>query len=196
MSRLARFPAALLLLAAGALPAPEPAPPPPPPVDARHVIVVGRIDVQPALSAEELAWGKVPARHANRVSLMVDYDKRTIRTEAEEVEDELEVPLAEPFLVKLPRKNFFLVGGKILMSTHIEDDAYAYLPGGLKVEVKPDDTAVYIGSLQYFRDEFFGIEKIYIHDEYDQAVAAFEKKYGKGHTLRKSLVIPPRDIRR
>lgn len=196
MNRLAAALLLVLLLAGGALLTQEPKPAPPPPVDARHVLVVGRIEVQPALTPEELAWGEVSARHANRVILMIDYDKRTIRTEGEEVEDEPEVRLGEMFIEKRPRKDFFLVAGKILMSTNFENDSYAYLPGGLKVEVKPDDTAIYIGSLQYFRDEFFGITKIYIHDEYEQAAEAFAKRYGAGAKLRKSLVIPPRDMRR
>ena len=63
-----------------------------------------------------------------------------------------------------------------------------FFPGGLKVSVKPGDKAVYIGTVQYHRNEFFDITKVAIVDDYERANTEFKKKFGKKHTLRKALL--------
>jgi len=68
----------------------------------------------------------------------------------------------------------------------------AHLPGGLRVDVSPTDEAVYIGTVVYYRDEFFDIKRVQIVDEYDREVAVFAARFGPGVRLRKSIVRPVR----
>jgi hypothetical protein len=64
----------------------------------------------------------------------------------------------------------------------------AYFPGGLKISLKPGDKAVYVGTVQYHRNEFFVVTKVAIVDDYDRANAEFKKKFGTKFPLRKALL--------
>lgn len=64
----------------------------------------------------------------------------------------------------------------------------AYFPGGLKATIRPRDKAVYIGTIRYYRDEFFDVSKVRIKDDYTHAKAEFKKKFGKKYSLRKALL--------
>lgn len=59
------------------------------------------------------------------------------------------------------------------------------LPGGLKFNLTPGDRTVYIGTIQYYRDDFNAIAKARIKDEYAQASAEFKSRYKSAGTLRK-----------
>ena len=43
----------------------------------------------------------------------------------------------------------------------------------------PGDKAVYIGTVQYFRDEFFDTTKVVVKDNYAKANAEFRQKFGQ-----------------
>ena len=58
------------------------------------------------------------------------------------------------------------------------------LPGILKYNVGRSDRAIYIGTIQYYRDEYDAITKVKIKDEFEQAKAEVEKRF-KQVTLRK-----------
>jgi hypothetical protein len=64
----------------------------------------------------------------------------------------------------------------------------AYFPGGLKVALKPGDRAVYVGTVQYHRNEFFEVTKTVIIDDYARANAEFKQKFGAKYPLRKALL--------
>jgi hypothetical protein len=66
----------------------------------------------------------------------------------------------------------------------------ARFPGKLRVALKPGDRAVYIGTLRYYRDEFFEITRVAVVDEYGAANAEFANKFGSGVPLRKALMAP------
>lgn len=65
----------------------------------------------------------------------------------------------------------------------------AWLPGGLKVDVKPGDKAVYMGTIRYHRNEFMDITKVEIKDHFGAESAAFKKKFGDSMVLRKRLAV-------
>ncbi len=49
---------------------------------------------------------------------------------------------------------------------------------------------IYIGTIQYHRNEFFEVTKSAIVDDYERANAEFKKKFGTKHPLRKALLTP------
>ena len=59
------------------------------------------------------------------------------------------------------------------------------LPGGLKYSYAKTDRAVYIGTLQYHRDDFNAITNVKIKDEYAQANAELKSKYGPQFALKR-----------
>lgn len=67
---------------------------------------------------------------------------------------------------------------------------FAPLQGTFAVAVRPEDKAVYIGTIRYHRDIFFGTEKVEIVDEYAEAQSEYRRKFGVGLVLRKALVQP------
>jgi len=104
------------------------------------------------------------------------------------------------FLVTL-EKEFFIKVGK---------DRTVYFPGGsfytvyeppfqvelvtlaslFSVELRPDDEAVYIGTIQFFRDERNKLLSVTIRDDHQWADAEFKERFGMDKTLRKSLLTP------
>ena len=64
----------------------------------------------------------------------------------------------------------------------------AYLPGGLKIDIRPCDRAVYIGTIRYYRNEYFDITKAEINDDFSKENAAFKKKFGSKFPLKKRIV--------
>jgi hypothetical protein len=66
----------------------------------------------------------------------------------------------------------------------------AYFPGGLRVSLRSGDKAVYVGTVRYYRDEFWNFSKVTIVDDYDRANAEYRKKFGGKIALRKALVTP------
>jgi hypothetical protein len=59
-----------------------------------------------------------------------------------------------------------------------------------RVDIRPGDRAVYIGTIQYYRDEFFSTEKVVVKDDYAAANAEFQRRFGRGVTLRRALAVP------
>ncbi len=83
--------------------------------------------------------------------------------------------------VKSTNRSFYIVGCNF---GRIE------LPARFRVNISPDDKAIYIGTVIYYRDEFNGLKDIKIKNEYKKAKKAFQKKFGKSLKLRKSLLVP------
>ncbi len=83
--------------------------------------------------------------------------------------------------VKSTNRSFYLVGCNF---GRIE------FPARFRVNISPDDKAIYIGTIIYYRDDFNGFKKFKIKNEYKKAKKAFQKKFGKSLKLRKSLLTP------
>jgi hypothetical protein len=67
-----------------------------------------------------------------------------------------------------------------------------YYPGSLEIELPETERAVYIGTIQYYRNEKGGYQ-VLVKDDYEQANAEF-KKYFSGIPLGKSLARPTATI--
>jgi hypothetical protein len=100
----------------------------------------------------------------------------------------IEAILGKNFFVRSDNKPFYILGGMMYLDLGGREMNRAYFPGGLKVSLKPGDKAVYVGTVQYHRNEFFEITKATIVDDYDRANAEFKKKFGAKYPLRKALL--------
>jgi hypothetical protein len=63
-------------------------------------------------------------------------------------------------------------------------------PLGLGIPFEPDDVAVYIGTIVFPRDPFWTVGTPVVVDEYEEAAAEFEKRYGTRDVLKKRLAVP------
>lgn len=156
-----------------------------------ETIVVGRVELVPALrKGEQKITGGNSGEFENKVFLLTDEHHRVLTKEPEVADyaGRIEAILGNNFFVRSSSKPFFIIGGMMYLELGGSEMNRAYFPGGLKVSIKPGDKAVYIGTIQYHRNEFFEISKVSIADDYERANAEFKKKFGSRHTLRKALL--------
>lgn len=152
-----------------------------------ETVIVGRVEVIPPLSKEEQKMKALNSgMYLNRVFVITDEQPRKLTKEPvmADYKGRIEATLGKTFFVRSKTTPFYVIAGVIF----ITDSERVYLPGGLKVPIKAGDKAVYIGTIQYHRDEFWDIKKASVIDDYDHANAEFKKKFGTRQTLRKALV--------
>lgn len=162
-------------------------------VGAGEVIVVGRVDLTPPLEAADQHLDSLGSgRMKNKLYVVTDTKLRVKQGPVSSGDEYFETVLGEPFYIKGGNKPFYMLEGVIYTEASQAGVESVYLPGGLKVDVQPNDKAVYIGKLHYVRNEYFDIVKAEIVDDYDRANAAFKKKFGAKYNLRKALAVPVR----
>ncbi len=189
---LAWLPAALLLAAMGGCVHTRPAVDDVSQVGSREVIVVGRIELNPPMADnDQNLHGIGSGRYKNRVYVITDEKWREKTDDEISPGDELfEAQLGETFYIKGSNKPFYFLTEYIFTEVYGNGSrAHVYLPGGVKIDVRNNDRAVYIGNIRFTRNEYFDITKAEIIDDYDRANAAFKKKFGVKYNLRKALAV-------
>jgi hypothetical protein len=158
-----------------------------------ETVVVGRVELVPPLRKDEQKLkGLNSGNFENKVFLLADEHYRVLTEEPvmADYAGRIEAILGKNFFVRSSNKPFFILGGMMYLDLGGKEMNRAYFPGGLKVSLKPGDKAVYVGTVQYHRNEFFEITKAAIVDDYDRANAEFKKKFGTKTPLRKTLLTP------
>ena len=160
-----------------------------------EVVLVGRVEIVPPLrKGEQKIGGNVIGNFKDRMFLLLD-DKLRPLPQDPRVADyagRIEAPLGGTFFVRSKAAPAYLLGGILFLEFTGSSQQRVYFPGGLRVDVKPGDRAVYVGTLRYTRDEFFEIKRTQIVDEHREAAKEFAAKFGGGATLRKALMAPVR----
>jgi hypothetical protein len=158
-----------------------------------ETVVVGRVELVPPLRKDEQKLkGLNSGNFENKVFLLADEHYRVLTEEPvmADYAGRIEAILGKNFFVRSSNKPFFILGGMMYLDLGGKEMNRAYFPGGLKVSIRPGDKAVYVGTVQYHRNEFFEITKAAIVDDYDRANAEFKKKFGTKTPLRKTLLTP------
>jgi len=158
-----------------------------------ETVVVGRVELVPALRKDEQKIkGLNSSSFENKVFLIADEHYRVLKEEPvmADYAGRIEAILGKNFFVRSNSKPFFILGGMLYLDLGGREMNRAYFPGGLKVSIKPGEKAVYVGTLQYHRNEFFEITKVAVVDDYERATAEFKKKFGVKYPLRKALLTP------
>jgi hypothetical protein len=161
-------------------------------VGSGETVVVGRIELVPPLRKGEQ---KIEALNSgsfeNLVYLMADDKNRVLQDEpkAADFGGRIEATLEQTFFVRSSDRPFYILGGMLWLEIGRGQNK-AYFPGGLRVPLRTGDKAVYVGTVRYYRDEFWNFSKITIVDDYDRANAEYRKKFGTKIPLRKALLVP------
>lgn len=156
-----------------------------------EVVVVGKVELVPALrKGEQKIRGMVVGNVENTMYLMMDEKLRPLPEDPRiaDYAGRIEAPIGSTFFVRSKAAPSYVLGGVLFLDIGGSSLQKAYFPGGFQVAAKPGDRAVYVGTLRYHRDEFFEITRITVVDDYREANAEFEAKFGKGQTLRKALL--------
>ncbi len=159
-----------------------------------ETIVMGRVELVPPLQkGEQRLHGIGTGAYENRMLLLTGERDRALPADPAiaDYADRIEATLGNHFFVRSRSEPFYILGGILFLDVGSGVNR-ARFPGGLRVEVKQGDRAVYIGTLRYHRNEFFDITRVTVVDEYGAAEAEFRKKFGSGVKLRKALMVPAR----
>lgn len=161
-------------------------------VGSGETVVVGRIELVPPLRKGEQ---KIEALNSgsfeNLVYLIADDKNRVLQDEPKtaDYDGRIEATLEQTFFVRSSDHPFYILGGVLWLEIGRGSNK-AYFPGGLGVALRRGDKAVYVGTVRYYRDEFWNFSKVTIVDDYDRANAEYRKKFGNKIALRKALVTP------
>jgi hypothetical protein len=163
-------------------------------VATQEVIVVGRIELTPPLTDEDqILHGIGTGKFKNKVFVITSEEWYDKQGGIEPGDDAFEATLGEPFYIKGPNKPFYFLTSVIYTEVSSKGAMRnVNLPGGVKIDLRNKDKAVYIGTIRYTRNEYFDITRAEINDDYDRANAAFKKKFGAKYNLRKALAVPMR----
>lgn len=156
-----------------------------------ETVVVGRVELVPPLrKGEQKFKGIIIGDYENKIILITDHQYRKLTAEPgmADFAGRIEAKLGQNFFVRSDSKPFYVLGGMMFLDLGGQELNKAYFPGGLKAGLRQGDKAVYVGTIQYHRDEFFEITKASVIDEYDRANAEFKKKFGAKYPLRKALL--------
>ncbi len=106
------------------------------------------------------------------------------------------VKLEQDFFIKIERGNRFYLSGGLFYTlfdapSRIETQVYS---SPFLVELRPEDTAVYIGTIQYYRERVGNntLRSVMVRDDFQWAESQFKDRFGAGKKLRKVLVVPVR----
>jgi len=156
-----------------------------------EVVVVGKVELVPALrKGEQKIRGMVVGNFENTVYLMMDEKLRPLPQDPRiaDYAGRIEARFGSTFFVRSKAAPAYILGGVLFLEIGGQSQERIYFPGGFQVAAKPGDRAIYIGTLRYQRDEFFEFQRITVVDEYKEANAEFQARFGGGQTLRKALM--------
>jgi hypothetical protein len=156
-----------------------------------EVVLVGKIELVPALrKGEQKIRGMVVGNFENTVYLMMDEKLRPLPQDPRiaDYAGRIEAKFGSTFFVRSKAAPAYLLGGVLFLEIGGQSQEKIYFPGGFQVAARPGDRAVYVGTLRYQRDEFFEFQRITVVDEYKEASAEFQSKFGGGQTLRRALL--------
>ncbi len=170
-------------------------------VPAGETILVGKVTLQPPLSPGEQKLGDSYSEFENSAMLIAGDSLRPVpQLKLGDLSRRIDAPFDKHYFVRCPAKPFYILKGWVVMHAKVEvvgpgadrspDQTAAPLRGAFRIDIRSGDKAVYIGTIQYFRDEFFSTEKVVVKDEFSTANAEFRHRFGSEAVLRKALAVP------
>lgn len=160
--------------------------------DPGKVIVVGKIELVPPLKPGEqkirtgfidpMDWKGL---YTNRALLHLASEPMTREKTFEAINPRLE----ETFFSQIPREKRYVVDAGVMMSsTSSPLGVELRFPTPMEFEIRPTDTAVYIGTIRVHRDEFNSVTKMELIDQSGAAAAEFRSRYGSDAVFRKAPI--------
>jgi hypothetical protein len=158
------------------------------------VLLVGKIEIVPPIKAGEQHYrqgidvANTKRHFLGRAILFTaatpEYRERTGNA--------LNPPLQETYFLKLPRSHRYVVKGSVTMqlvsgargTSHTE----LMFPVPIAFDIRPDDKAIYVGTLRLHRDEFHEVTKAEVRDDYAAAMKEFRSRFVGEPLPRKALL--------
>lgn len=167
------------------------------------VMLVGRIELLPALRPEELDlkmtsfgdWDPMGGKKLiqNRAILYLADRPDAPQAPTRSVTNP---PLEQLFFMRIPKRDRFLVHAMVFLTHRVRvtgpktadvDTTELWLPLRLEFDIRPGDRALYVGTWRAQRDEFNDVSSVQVLDQYALALAEMRKRFGSDAALRKAL---------
>ena len=165
-------------------------------VGSDSVLIVGKVELLPKLRPDEQQVNPPndilnSKRYFLGRAVMFMSDEARYR---ERTGNALNPALDETFFLKVPRTQKFMVKGTVTMEMRMRsghlDQTDLVFPAPLRLDIRPGDTALYVGTLRLHRDEFHEVVKAEIRDDYASAIVDYRRKFGAAAAPRKALFAP------
>jgi hypothetical protein len=174
-------------------------------VGADEVMVVGKIEIVPAIKPEEQSFKALDPFNAKRHhigrAIMFMSDKPEYR---EYTDTALNPPLEQTYFLKLAKSKRYMVKGAVTMAfalrvvsqrQAVTEQTELLFPVPVRLDIRPGDRAIYVGTLRLHRDEFNEVTKAEVRDDYASAIVDFRRKFGAAAAPRKALFVPVKPVR-
>jgi hypothetical protein len=164
-------------------------------VEPGSVLVVGAVEVVPPLrpgekqldipndifGMEEMISNRAWLTIGSSPSTPVDKGEVTINPE-----------LGQTYFFAVPKDAPYMVGGYVMIDYQVVQNAMVRdrrisIPGTLRLDIRPDDEAIYVGTIRVKRDDFNEVIDAALVDDYQHAAAEFKKRFGTEARLRKAM---------
>lgn len=158
-------------------------------------VLVGRIELQPPLrDREQVLRDSQGEELRNSFILYIGDTPRDFKSRPPDTfEDAFMTDLDREFFIKVDKGRTLYMSGGMFYSVYdppyrIESHAACM---DFTIDIQPDDSAVYIGTIQLVRDDRNAITSLLIRDDYQWADDKFKARFGTRKSLRKALLAVP-----
>lgn len=159
-----------------------------------RLLIVGKIELHPPLQPGEqsIAPGRDAEIKDTFLLLAGDALKPAADEESSESMGLFEVKFDAEFTLAMEKERPVYIHGGIYYTAYdppARVEAHTF-DSPLKVDLRPDDQAVYVGTIQYHRDLDHNLKSVMVRDDYPWAEKQFKDRFGAGTPLRKALARP------
>ena len=157
-------------------------------------VLVGRVELHPPLREEEQTLKTARGEELKNAFIFYCGERpRDLKAKIPtSFSGSFATVLEKDFFIKTGKDMTLYVSGGTFYSVY--DPPYRVLShtfgSPFQLELRPDDEAVYIGTIQYYRDASNNLTSVMIRDDYELADSQFKERFGTSKTLRKALLTP------
>ena len=135
-----------------------------------EIVVIGKIELVPPLDPaleQKVYWNAIGSKEMlNHILISTGSEFKPLNTDAVRMgqfQSSLKAEWGKPFMVKAPRQRTFVNGGMVFLD--MLKGEKLWFPGGYYFDVPKDGSAIYIGTLRYYRNDFNTITRVEVVDE-------------------------------
>jgi hypothetical protein len=155
-------------------------------------VIVGRIELHLPLSKEERMSGTIHGEELKNGFILYcgDRQRNLDAIKPDDYAGSFATILDKDFYIKTDTGiTLYVTGGTFYTADDLPNRViYHTFSSPFQVDLRPDDKAVYIGTIQYYRDDANNLTSVMIRDAYDWADSQFKERFGTNNSLRKSLL--------
>ena len=155
-----------------------------------EILIVGKIKLVPKFDPTEqhlpsLMFGRDQVEGRAFVALGNEFKPLSEFATFSGVKNLASVEFRKTFMVAVKKTKPLIFSGAFFMISGNRANDHYLLPGGLKFNYKKNDRAIYIGTIEFHRNDYDEITKVNLIDEYKEANKVFKKIHGKKLKLKK-----------